>query len=204
VPHSTDHRRLFDVLRPRLLDGHLNQRQVEGVEALVSGWKQRCGSRDPRWLAYVMATVHHETASTYQPVRETLAATDEAAISRLDRAFAAGRLRAVRTPYWRRDPDGLCWFGRGYVQITHRFNYERLGRLIGQPLNQHPDLALRPDIAMDILFQGMITGQFTGRRLADYFHDQTEDWIGARRIINGQDRAETIAGYARIWLEALS
>ena len=46
-------------------------------------------------------------------------------------------------------------------------------------------------------------GAFTGRRLADCFSPGRADWIGARRIINGMDRAERVAGYGREFFTAL-
>jgi hypothetical protein len=58
-------------------------------------------------------------------------------------------------------------------------------------------------IAVDILFIGMETGAFTGRRLGQYFSGDRTDWIGARRIINGRDKAELVAGFGRRYLAAI-
>ena len=44
---------------------------------------------------------------------------------------------------------------------------------------------------------GMRDGTFTGKRLADYFTAKTSDWVNARKIVNGLDRAKDIAGYGR-------
>jgi hypothetical protein len=43
---------------------------------------------------------------------------------------------------------------------------------------------------------GMRLGSFTGKKLADYIHGGKADYVNARRIINGLDRAQTIAQYA--------
>jgi hypothetical protein len=43
---------------------------------------------------------------------------------------------------------------------------------------------------------GMRNGSFTGKKLSDYISGTTADYVNARRIINGTDRAELIAGYA--------
>jgi hypothetical protein len=53
------------------------------------------------------------------------------------------------------------------------------------------------------MFVGMRDGDFTGKKLADYFSSSKDDPVNARRIINGTDRAETIAGYHRSFLSAI-
>lgn len=42
---------------------------------------------------------------------------------------------------------GAQYKGRGYIHITHRSNYEKYGKLIGQDLVNDPDLLLYPNIA---------------------------------------------------------
>jgi hypothetical protein len=49
----------------------------------------------------------------------------------------------------------------------------------------------------------MIGGMFTGVRLSSYFNDQKTDWEGARRIINGTDKASLIADYAYEFYQAI-
>lgn len=48
---------------------------------------------------------------------------------------------------------------------------------------------MRPDVAAFVMFEGMINGTFIGEKLSDYFNAKTTDWINARRIINGTDKA---------------
>lgn len=194
----------FAKVRTGLFGRRLAQEQVEGLEAILDGWLARVpgGGRDA--LAYVLATAFHETAATMQPVRETLAKTDAAAIARLDAAFKAGRLSSVRTPYWRPDADGKSWLGRGLVQLTHRRNYEAMSKVTGIDLIADPARAMEMEVAVAILIEGMRSGSFTGRRLDDYFAPGGADWVGARRIINGQDRAALVAGYGQVFAAALS
>lgn len=192
-----DRRIFFDAVRPSLFGGALSRQQVAGCEVILDRAMGRNGGFfDPRMLAYMLATVHHETAATFEPVRETRARTDEEAVARLERAFRAGRLPTVSKPYWRRDAEGRSYYGRGFVQLTHRDNYERMGRVVGLDLVAEPDLAMKPDVAASILICGMQEGLFTGARLLDFFSGQKADWIGARKIINGRDRAKLIAGLA--------
>jgi len=48
-------------------------------------------------------------------------------------------------------PDGFDFRGRGFVQLTGRFNYENFGNRIHQPLGTNPDLAGEPAIAATLL-----------------------------------------------------
>ncbi len=66
-----------------------------------------------------------------------------------------------------------------------------------------PSRAMEQDVAATILIEGMRLGGFTGRRLDHYFSAEKAEWVGARRIINGNDRAELVAGYGRIFHAAL-
>lgn len=200
---AIDREAFFDGVRGALYGGRLKRAQVAGVTALIDRFEAGGETDDRRFLAYMLATAHHETGGRMQPVRETFAATDAAAIGRLDRAFAAGRLPQVSAPYWRRDGEGKSWLGRGLVQITHRRNYARMAALTGIDLVDRPERAMELAVSVDILFVGMLQGAFTGRRLADHFSPGHADWVGARRIVNGLDRAERVAGYGQAFFAAL-
>lgn len=193
-----DRRIVFAGLRNAVFGGRLSQGQVDGVEAVLTRFSTR-GWADPRWLAYMLATVHHETGGTMQAVRETFAPDDEEAVNRLERAWRAGKLPTVATPYWRRDAAGRSYYGRGLVQITHRENYAKMSRVTGLDLVAEPDLALRLDVSATILVVGMTEGLFSGLRLSDFFSGTKADWTGARKIVNGTDRAKKIAVTARIF-----
>lgn len=182
--------------RIRALTGPLSQAQVDGFETILAA----SAGLPVTHRAYLLATAWHETARTMQPVRETLAATDDKAIARLEAAFAKGKLPWVRTPYWRKDSQGRSWLGRGYVQLTHETNYRRAGRELGVDLVGNPDVAMQPTVAAQVLVRGCAEGWFTGKKLADYLPG---DYIGARRVVNGADKAEQIARYAWSFEEAL-
>ena len=199
-----DRKVFFASIRGSLFGGRLSGLQVAGTGAILDAWEAMRPESDPRWLAYMLATAFHETAATMQPVRETLAASDAAAAARLESAWARGRLGSVRTPYWRPDPDGRYWLGRGLVQLTHKANYERMSRETGIDLVADPARAMEMEVAVAILFAGMEKGLFTGRKLADYFTPGRADWTNARRVINGLDRAADVAAYGRCFHRALA
>jgi hypothetical protein len=102
-----------------------------------------------------------------------------------------------------KEVNGHVYYGRGLVQLTWDYNYERMEQILGVDLVSNPDLALQPDIASKIMFEGMQRGTFTGKKLSNYFGSTTTDWRNARRIINGTDRAEEIAAYGEAFYEAL-
>ena len=46
--------------------------------------------------------------------------------------------------------DGLKYKGRGFIQLTGKYNYAKAGEHLGLPLLKHPELASKPDIAAKI------------------------------------------------------
>ena len=49
----------------------------------------------------------------------------------------------------------------------------------------------------------MLECWFTGRRLDQFFAGTRSDWVDARAIINGRDRAALVAGYGLHFYEGL-
>lgn len=183
----------FAAVRSSLFGGSLSQRQVDGISTIWAAWNT-WGDGDERKLAYILATAFHETARTMQPVRETLAKSDAKAKEILTKAWKAGKLPWVKRDYW-----SSGWFGRGYVQLTHEENYRRAGKELGIDLVSNPSRAMEPGTAAAIIVKGMMEGWFTGKKLADY----PNDFVNARRIVNGTDRAQQIAQYAQAFLVAI-
>lgn len=182
----------FDYVRQNLFGGVLNQSQVDGLNSILDYWDAGWSQNDPRWLAYALATTHHETGKTMQPIEEW----------GKGRGHAYGkRLKMSGVAY--NDTENI-FYGRGDVQLTWYENYEKAGKKLGQDFISHPELVMRPDNAAAIMFNGMAEGWFTGRKFADYFNANAEDWVNARRIINGLDKAELIAGYGQKYLAALN
>ena len=84
------------------------------------------------------------------------------------------------------------------MQITGRANYDKLGKAlgVGDLFLKQPALVLEPANAYRVMSIGMRKGLFTGRSLSKYINDTGCDYVGARYIINGKDRADDIAAYA--------
>ncbi|MBJ6985044.1 XVIPCD domain-containing protein [Luteimonas sp. MC1750] len=144
------------------------------------------GVDDPKQIAYILATAQHETRNFTAP----------------DEDF--GRSQARKLGY----SGGEDYYGRGYVHLTHDYNYKKFDELLGLggTLMSNPDGAKDPELAAKILVIGMRDGLFTGRRLDRYINNETEDSYNARRVVNGITRqewtikaAEDCKRYATAW-----
>lgn len=180
----------FELVRP-IFGGKLNQKQVDGIKVLVAAF-DAYGDGDRRKLGYILATAKHETGD-FRYTHEIWGPTP--AQKRYEGRADLGNTVAG---------DGKRFMGRGFVQITGRANYTDWGRRLKRPLVDEPILAEAPEIAARICVQGMMLGTFTGKKLADYINGKGVDLTNARRTVNGTDKAETIAGYARAFLPALN
>lgn len=122
--------------------------------------------------AYVLATAFHETAHTMKPVREM-----------------GGEKYLKSKPYY-------PYVGMGFVQLTWKANYQKASKALGVDFVANPKKLLEPAYSAAILVTGMKEGWFTTKALEDYITLYKSDYTGARRIVNGTDRAKLIAGYA--------
>ena len=195
---SNDTKTFFDHVQP-LFGGSFKQSQVEGMTAILDEWDKRKPDGDQRWLAYMLATAFHETAQQMQPVKEAYWLSED--------------WRKKHLTYY-------PYYGRGYVQLTHKGNYEKAGKYVQDDLVAHPDNALKADFAAAIMFVGMEEGWFrasssgTRHALPRYFSTAVNDPVGARNIINGKEwkkvdgkkvlLATIIAQYHDTFLEALN
>ncbi len=93
------------------------------------------------------------------------------------------------------------YYGRGYTQLTWWSNYARASVALGMGLQLllKPDLVLKPEIAYRLMSHGMRTGEgfANGHRFSDYFHGDITDYVNARRMVNGLNRAHEIAEIAK-------
>jgi len=132
--------------------------------------------------AYVLATAYWETNRTMRPVREAYWLSED----------------------WRkRNLRYFPWYGRGFVQLTWQANYEKAGKKLNVNFMDDPDKVMLPDYSTKILVTGMREGWFTSKKLSDYLTLHRSDYRGARRIVNGTDKASAIAELAREYEEAL-
>lgn len=175
--------KFFDEIRKSFT---LTNKNVAGFDVIIDeAIRRKVPNND---LAYILATVWWETANTMQPIEE----------------YGKGRGKV----YGKKDPvTGQAYYGRGYVQLTWKANYERASKELGVDFVTKPELVMEPQHAVRILFDGMYEGWFTGKSIRDYIdlidEDDKEDlreFSNGRRIINGTDK-QVIIGQLAISLE---
>lgn len=176
----------------RAVTGPLAEDQVATINGLLS----KASHWSIAWLAYGLATAWHE--ARMRPIEE----------------IGKGRGRRYGVAGARSDgkpgPNygGQVPYGRGLVQLTWADNYEKADRELDLKgtLLANFGLALDPNVAAAILVRGMEEGWFTAKKLADYLPaalGNEAQFVQARRIINGTDRAQLITSYARKFQDAL-
>jgi putative chitinase len=183
-----DRKFFFDNVRASLFNGTLTQSQVDGMNYLLEVWEWGFEANNPNdgtmWLAYALATFYHETAYTMQPIEE----------------YGRGSGKSYGKPA---GPYGQCYYGRGFVQLTWEDNYKNGQKFLmdryGKDCQIYPiaNNALDAETSALVSYDGMVYGWFTGVGLPKYLSKAKgiEDPVNARRIVNGTDKASTIAGY---------
>ncbi len=147
------------------------------AQILIMESGKRYGLHSPPQLSYIMATAEHETMN-FKTMKE---------------------IGGSKMPY-------APYYGRGYIQLTHKTNYEKFSKIFGEDIVSNPDRAMDPRYASDVIVYGMMMGSFTGKKLIDYIVGNGEgggraDFVGARYIVNGKDKNVHIAGLAKKWLQ---
>ena len=192
----------FAIIRESL--GRLTESQVAAFNHIVSAINADKSISYPQ-AAYILATIWHETAQTMLPIAE----------------YGKGKGRPYGT--WLKNSKGqlYCYkdgskssvylheeyphlyYGRGETQNTWFANYEKLSKVFNVDFLRNPDLLLTQEWSTPVTIYAMKNGLYTGRKLSDYIHQSKKDYVNARRIINGTDKANLIAGYANIFERAL-
>lgn len=173
---QVDSTKFYDAYRIQF--GSLSGSQVTGLNYLIDNFEQDTESAYTNlsvWqkqISYLLATTKHEVANTYTPITE------------------------YGSTYCANYDGGCTYKGRGYVQLTHEYNYAAMSPIVSADLVTYPERALEPDIAYTVMSYGSFNGIFTSRKLGDYIRTGSTDYYNARRVINGTDKASLIKGYA--------
>lgn len=173
----------------------------DGLRFLLEQIDNSILSEYREWAAYALATVRHECGASFEPVKERVAlySTADDKLHILPDGARVPWLRGKNLPYLK-PVNGKVYLGRGYVQLTWEANYKKFGDLLGIDLVGNPDMALEKETAFKIMCLGMIDGLFTGCKLSD---TPLGDFVNKRKIINGLDEAQKIAGYAQQFMNLL-
>jgi len=174
-----NHKLFFDKLR---LSGlNLTEQNVFGMEKHLAYAKEHDISILK--LPYILATSWWETGQTMTPVLE---------------AHWVNNAEAWRKRNLRYYP----YYGRGLIQVTWKDNYIKVASMLGLSKTffiLSPEKLLEWKYALPALFLGMEQGIYTGKNI-DYYIDEEDEgdeedlreFIAARRVVNGTDKAAAI------------
>lgn len=193
----------------------LTKEQVRGMDAILNEAYSRGVSLTH--LSYILSTSYYETGHKMKPVKESLNYSVSDLLSKFGRhriseeqaqkygreGSKPARLGAIASAIyggeWGRKNlgntkpgDGWKYRGTGHVQLTGRANFRKFG------IEDTPEMAMDMHMSCHILFEGMINGLFTGKKLSDY-----DNYKDMRRVVNGVDKADKIAAYAQSFETAL-
>lgn len=171
-------------LQPRVDANGFDFGSKQGTVDAIAAECKRQGIGLREQIAYVLATVQHETNGSFRPVEE---------------AYYLG----AHADSYRKNLRYYRYYGRGFVQLTWDYNYKTYSLLTGKDLLTDPELALDPAVATFVLVDGFKFGRFTGRKITDYITASGADFRNARRCINGLDRADDIAAIAKNFVTTL-
>ncbi len=138
VEHYYGHRRIHDFAAPTVAGSLWTPEQIAAAtgapaDAVAENWPrivtalQNVGSGSRASLAAAVATIGVETGTRFAPIHEYGTPNDWAGYS-----------------------GGSDYAGRGYIQLTHDYNYRAAGDALGLDLIGNPDLALDPTIAAQV------------------------------------------------------
>lgn len=129
----------------------------------------------------------------------------------------------IKEIWWEKRSYGKEWYyGRWYVQLTHKWNYKKFTNIIQKSwlnfkdnnwnvlnwktidLVKNPDLILQSnDLAAFILVYWMKNWSFTWKKLDNYINNQKCDFKNSRRIINWTDHADKFVWFAEDYLNKI-
>ena len=152
-----------------------------------------CIEQDAEWdnlrqIAYCVSTVYHEAGYDFEPREE----------------YGKGFGKRYGAKVFLTRHQTVAYYGRGLVQITWLSGYSKASLLLGVDFVSHPEKVMEWPACYLIMADGMRRGWFTGKSLGDFLNATETDYVGARRVINGQDRAELIAQYAKEFASLLT
>jgi len=111
-------------------------------EALLKYQAERAGIKGTE-LAAFLSQCAHETMN-FKRIVEFGGSLD---FRKYDPKYAPNKAKALGNI---KPGDGAKYKGRGYIQLTGRYNYKRAGEALGLPLEQNPELVEQPEIAAKV------------------------------------------------------
>ena len=158
-------------------------RPREVIEAIFQRW-EATGGGHPKHLALILGTAYRETCGLLS-----------SAVGEACGCHATCSKDALNTRYGAKDQCGRAYFGRGFVQLTHRENYAKVGKLLHLPLADYPDLAYDQNVAVTLLVDGVKNRWYAGKPLDRYLSDEKSNWRQGRDSVNPGSPNKAATGY---------
>lgn len=199
----------FQYIKKPLFNGKFTQSQVDGINDILVAISPFSLPEQ----AYMLATVYHETAKTMQPISEYGKGKGKPyghwIVNSKNKKYCVKN--SLKTSVYLYSDYPHLYYGRGFVQLTWFDNYLRAGQKLAKVgliddeklFLKQPEKANDANLAAQIMCFGMKEGWFTGKKLSHYFSGSLKNYKGARKIINGNDKADLIASYAKVFETAL-
>lgn len=206
-----DRKAFYAALRKRdsgVFGTSLSRKQVDGTENLLDVWEEYYSDDPVEYLASDLGTAYLETGHTMQPITER---GRRSYFNKYEPGTPIGRVLGNTLK-----GDGYRYRGEGHVMNTGRRNAGVATKRLNEVFGLHLDLVARPHergdpfVSAHSLFLGNKEGWWTGKELSDYIDgvDEGDDedlreFINARRVVNGTDRARDIGRYSLAFERAL-
>lgn len=176
------------------------RRIFKSISEYYSNEKRCCNKYH---IAYLLATSKHETGHTFDPVEEAHWLSWNVRKKYFEDMYDPvlgkneKRRKMAKDNGNTQQGDGVKYYGRDYVQLTWKDNYQRMKDKFHVDFVNNREKALEHEWAIKILIYGSEQGVFTGLKLSRYINESKQDYYHARQVINGLDKATTIEGYAK-------
>jgi hypothetical protein len=171
------------------------------IKGLISYYKTSNYKCSIPKLAYILATIRLES---YQYHKQEFFGITEEDISydQSEIDYGCGKTARRKKDAMLNgclfDGDGYKYRGRGFVQITWKINYKKFNNIKEINFVNEPEKMLDFDIQIAVTIEGMEQGLFSeGNTLSEYISDTKKDYLGARAIINSNDKDWIIDFYAK-------
>jgi hypothetical protein len=133
----------------------LHRRQRDALEQILLLWDRNPQFTDERWLAYMLTSV--EKASSGLGQREAGCLTEKCTL----RGYLARKFQP--------EANGNRYYGRGLTQLQLPENHRLVAEITGEPVYDHPDLLLDPDVSARVLFAIMTDPRLSPHSTLDKF-----------------------------------
>jgi hypothetical protein len=174
----------FEKGKKALFPNGYTNKQEEAVSAII-GESNTQGVKLATQVAYMLATAYHEAYDWNKPN------------SRMTCLVEMGGQSYLKNKAY------YPWYGRGFSHLTWKKNYIKESERMGIDLIAHPEKLFEISIAANSHVYCMMNGTYTSVPLTRFVHSGKTDFPNARKVVNGTDKAEVIAGYAMEFLKCI-